>query len=351
MSLFIRVNGCGNAWPVFLGTEHPFYDRMNADDMGSASYAVIGCMGKNYSPRTIEWEIIIDAGHNTVPFLLKNENRIPEALFLTHAHPDHITGVDWIAQSLKYTSTDSRKLPVYATDLCRQQVLETIPHLMNAVVFNELKPGRKEFVKEVPGLAVTAFPVYHGESSQGAAMLLVEYAQDADAPSVLFTGDLLFPFLRNEDYATISKAKVMYIDCSNRFSYPASNHISFTTSKPENGKVSNYLEEWQYKNPVERCAALQLKDANEDYRRYFDRFIQENNNYANIPFSVMEFLKKTGIPIVQLVHYSGYHDLKHYRQDELDQKALQKWAKRLLAVTGLKNVRLDVPKTGIILKL
>src|SRR4030043_1913809 len=104
MSIFIRVNGCSNAWPVFLGTEHPFYNRMVTDDLGSASYSVMGCMGKNFSQRTIEWEVVIDAGHNTVPFLLKNENRIPDALLLTHGHLDHILGADWIAQSLNFTS-------------------------------------------------------------------------------------------------------------------------------------------------------------------------------------------------------------------------------------------------------
>lgn len=347
MSLFVRVNGCGNAWPVFLGTDHPFYNRMVADDLGSASYAFINCMGKNYSPRTIEWEVIVDAGHHTVPFLLKNENRIPEAVLLTHGHPDHILGVDWIAQSLNLTRPDIEKLPLYATEPCRKQVLDTFPHLQHAVSFNVLKPGRKEPVKQVPGLSVTAFPVYHGENTRGAAMLLVEYEDNEGCSSALFTGDLLFPFLRNEDYAVIAKAQVMYIDCSNRFSYPASSHMSFTTSMPEKDTANPYLEAWKKKNPVDRCAAMQLlDDADEDYRRYFDRFIQENSHYGNIPFSVTEFLSKTGIPVVQLVHYSGYHDRQYYRQEILDRESLKKWARQALAAAGLKSVRLEVPVAG-----
>jgi phosphoribosyl 1,2-cyclic phosphodiesterase len=352
MNVFVRVNGCGNAWPVFLGTEHPFYNRMDTDDLGSASYSVMGCMGKNYSHRTIEWEVVIDAGHNAVPFLLKNENRIPDALLLTHGHLDHILGADWIAQSLNFTSQRNEKLPLYATNQVWQQVLQTIPHIRNAIAFYELKPGRKQPVKQVPGLFISAFPVYHGDNAHGGAMLLVEYDHGESQSHVLFTGDLLFPFLRNEDYATISKAQAIYIDCSNRFSYPASNHISFTTDMPEKGETNQHLKDWKDHNPIERIVAKQLQEyPDEDFSRYFDRFLQENGNYRNIPFSVMEFLKKTGIPFVQLVHYFGYHDNKYYHQDVMGREAMREWTRQVLMDAGLKNIRSEIPQAGHMVRL
>ena len=352
MSIFIRVNGCGNAWPVFLGTEHPFYNRQVTDDLGSASYSIIGCLGEKYSQKVIDWEVVVDAGHNTVPFLLKNENRIPEALFLTHGHLDHILGADWIAQSLNFTSTNHEKLPLYTTALCWQQVLQTIPHIRNAISFNELKPGRKEQVKQVPGLSVTAFPVYHGDGAPGSAMLLMEYEKGENPSRVLFTGDLLFPLLRNEDYTILSKAEILYIDCSNRFSYPASNHISFTVTDPEKGIVSHYLNDWKRKNPIDRLVANQLQDnSDEEYKRYLNRFLLQNSDYKNIPFSVMEFLEKTGIQWVHLVHYFGHHDKAFYRQDMLDPKTLKDWASQVLVATGRKNTRLAIPNAGHMAKL
>jgi hypothetical protein len=309
-------------------------------------------LGKNYSHRTIEWEVVIDAGHNTVPFLLKNENRVPEALLITHGHLDHILGADWIAQSLNFTSLNNEKLPLYATIQVWQQVLQTIPHIRNAISFYELKYGRKEAVKQVPGLHVTAFPVYHGESAHGGVMLLVDFDYDESKSSVLFTGDLLFPFLRNEDYVTLSKAQALYIDCSNRFSYPSSNHISFTTTMPEMGTTHRYLEDWKHQNPLDRFIAKQLQDnPDEDYRRYYDRFLQENSDYKNIPFSIMEFLNKTGIRNVNLVHYSGYHDNAFYHQDIMGRKPLQEWARQVLTAAGFKNTRLEIPKAGNIVKL
>ncbi|MBN1414691.1 MAG: MBL fold metallo-hydrolase [Bacteroidales bacterium] len=352
MNTYVRVNGCGNAWPVFLGTEHPFYNRMVADDLGSTSYSVIGSRNKDFSIQAIEWEVVVDAGHNTVPFLLKNENRIPEALLLTHGHLDHILGADWIAQSLGFTGQQNEKLPLYATAPVWQQVLQTIPHIENAVAFTELKPGIKIPVKQVPGLSVTAFPVYHGDSARGAVMLLLEYLQNESASFVLFTGDLLFPFLRKNDYAILSKAQAIYIDCSNRFSFPSSNHISFTTEMPDKSTNHKYLEEWKRQHPVERLVNMQLQDnPDENCRMHFDSFMQENRNYENIPFSVVEFLAKTRIPQVQLVHYFGYHDVQYYRQEMLGSRALQHWATTMLQNHGMKQITVAAPKAGHLIKL
>jgi hypothetical protein len=347
MHFFVRVNGCGNAWPVFLGSEHPFYNRLNADDLGSASYSVLGCCSEQLSNTSIEWEVLIDAGHNTVPYLLKNENRIPEAVLLTHGHLDHILGVDWIAQSLNFSSGKKEMLSLYATANCLEQVMQTIPHLRPAIAFHELKPGVLRPIHEVDGLTVTAYPVFHGDSIQGAVMLLLEYENGHSATNVLFTGDLLFPFLCQEDYVPISKAQALYIDCSNRYCYPGSNHTSFTTETPEKNFISNYLEGWKNNNPLSRLVLKQLQNNNsKDYKQYFDRYIQQNSNYENIPFSVMEFIKKTGILNVNLVHYFGYHDHAYYRQAVMKPAELQEWANRISTAAGYGNTRVTVPKTG-----
>ena len=48
-SVFTRVNGRGNAWPVFLGSTHPFYDTNDIRDLANASYSIIGMETEDYS--------------------------------------------------------------------------------------------------------------------------------------------------------------------------------------------------------------------------------------------------------------------------------------------------------------
>ena len=53
-SVFTRVNGRGNAWPVFLGSTHPFYDTNDIRDLANASYSIIGMETEDYSTDFID---------------------------------------------------------------------------------------------------------------------------------------------------------------------------------------------------------------------------------------------------------------------------------------------------------
>ena len=95
----VRVNGRGNAWPVIVGQDHPFYDTTRIEDLANTSVSLISTQIENYSSKEINWELLLDAGHGAVQYLIKYYNRIPDALFLTHPHIDHTLGIDWIVQS------------------------------------------------------------------------------------------------------------------------------------------------------------------------------------------------------------------------------------------------------------
>ena len=84
----VRVNERGNAWPVILGQDHPFYDRTNYEDMANSSCSIVKSKSNGTNIKNIEWDLMIDAGHGAVQYLLKYCNRIPEALFITHPHID-----------------------------------------------------------------------------------------------------------------------------------------------------------------------------------------------------------------------------------------------------------------------
>jgi mRNA degradation ribonuclease J1/J2 len=105
---------------------------------------------------------------------LNNENRVPEAIVLTHPHLDHTLGIDWIAQSYYFTTDKKMRYPIYATKPCFEIVLQMYPHLKKILAFTELIPGVSAKIKEVSDVSVTAYPVFHGESGFGAAMLLFE---------------------------------------------------------------------------------------------------------------------------------------------------------------------------------
>ena len=38
---YIRVNGVGNAWPVPLGTRHPFYDAGDIEQLANVSFSIL----------------------------------------------------------------------------------------------------------------------------------------------------------------------------------------------------------------------------------------------------------------------------------------------------------------------
>jgi glyoxylase-like metal-dependent hydrolase (beta-lactamase superfamily II) len=348
---YIRTNGRANAWPIFLGSEHPFYSKANPDDLSNASFSIIKSDSDKFSSGSVRWEIIVDAGNNTASYLIRNENRIPETIVLTHPHMDHALGVDWIVQSYYYKYDKKRKYPLYATNLCWEFVKQSYPHLNHIIDFNELKPGIGTKIDEVDNLKVTPFPVFHGSTAIGASMLVFEFSDNQIRSKVIFTGDMLCPLLREKDYIFIRESDVIYIDCNNRFSYPKSNHGSLITTMPGNNSESKFLTEWKKEIYISFLIAPHLeKNYDKAKHSYFDEFLSDNPDLTKIPFSIIDFIKRTKISEVNLVHYSGYEDKKFYNQDIVDDKMLEKFANENALSCKLTS-KFSVPKVGDIYEL
>ncbi len=351
-NVFIRLNGRGNAWPVFVGNNHPFYARNDADDLGNVSYSIIGSGNAELNLQQIDWELLIDAGNNTVSYIIRHENRIPEAIILTHPHLDHTVGIDWIAESYVYRHEFQKRYPLYATLPCWEFVKQSFPQLERIIEFHELIPGIQCRISEVEEMGVTAFPVYHGDSGYGASLLLFEYQTNHDRTlRAVITGDMLTPMLRDKDFREIAQAKVLYIDCNNRFSFPGSNHGSITTLDPKTGAKSTYLSKWIEELNFSKLAAPHLQQPfNNEIHAYFDAFLKDNKDLKRLPFSVTEFLKRAEIPHTQLIHYSGFDDDKYYNEKVVNDKELESWANQVIAKEGLKS-KITVPRTGDVFKL
>lgn len=351
-NVFIRLNGRGNAWPVFVGNSHPFYVTDDPDDLGNVSYSIIGSKDAELNIRQIEWELLIDAGNNTVSYIIRHENRIPEAIILTHPHPDHTIGVDWIAESYVFRHEFRKKYPLYATLPCWESVKQSFPQLKQVIDFHELVPGIQCKINEVGNMYVTAFPVFHGDSAFGASLLLFEYRNsDKHALRAVFTGDMLTPMLRDKDFIEIAKAGVMYIDCNNRFSFPASNHGSVTTLDPKTGAKNKYLIKWLEDLSFSKLASSHLQNPfNNEIHHYFNEFLRDNKDLKRLPFSITGFLKQAEIPHVNLIHYSGYEDEKYYNEKVLNDRELESWANQIIQREGL-NSKIHVPRTGDVFRL
>ncbi|MDY6801565.1 MAG: MBL fold metallo-hydrolase [Bacteroidota bacterium] len=317
----LRINGRGNAWPVLLGQNHPFYNRKKYIDLANASCSLF--KKKNRENNEIEWELLIDAGHGTVQYLLQNNNRIPEAIFITHPHIDHFLGIDWIIQS--YYKTFKKTYPIYATFLTWKKILTALPHLETLVNFNELTPYSSISVNEVPDIQVTAYPVYHGQNAEGAAMLFFEN----DNKKILFTGDLLCPLLKETDFVKLENIDLLVTDANNRFPYPQSNHWSVTAEIDDN--KFPYLADYINNHSIGLLLSAHLKPYTPIYySNCFDYFLNQKFMIQRFIFDCISFIKRIQPEQVVFLHYSGSEDEKYYQQPILNSRKLQTWIKNII---------------------
>jgi glyoxylase-like metal-dependent hydrolase (beta-lactamase superfamily II) len=337
---FIRVNGRGNAWPVYLGQENQFYNANEASDLANASYSVICRESKS---KEIKNELLIDAGHGTIQFLIQNNNRLPNALVFTHSHIDHTLSVDWIAQS--YFKLKNERLPVYAGKICWNNILKSFPQLKKTVLFKELKPGIPQIINEFDELWITLYPVFHAESAPGAGMILIK--DKKSKTKALFTGDVLCPLLRNIDLQEISNCDVIYTDTNNRFAYPNSNHWSF--SMDAEGKEENQFFDAWYNEKGKNFAWLVRQNLTQAFDAeiysYFNDFLNEQLKNPSLYFTISDFVKRINPKLVNLMHYSGSEDKRHSNQEILNENELEKWANEKAKELNLSS-SFRVPKVG-----
>ncbi|HAF29018.1 MAG TPA: hypothetical protein DCG75_08215 [Bacteroidales bacterium] len=330
----VRINGRGNAWPILLGQDHPFYDRTNYEDLANASCSIIKSKNKHPTEKDMDWDLMIDAGHGAVQYLLKNCNRIPEAIFLTHPHIDHTLSLDWIVQS--YFKLNKKRYPVYATAPCWDKVKITFPHLAEMVDFKEIIPYQKITIIEVEGVDLIPYPVYHGKSADGATMLFFSIHDGQEIRKVLFTGDILCPLLRKKDYQTIENIDLLVCDANNRFPYPKSNHWSILNGLQN--QRSEILSDFIKKSSVESVLYPHLNNQIADnYCRCFDYFLNKELLLTDFIFSISSFVELIKPKKAALIHYSGSEDEKYYEQSILNSAELGLWIEDQFQKSNLKT--------------
>jgi glyoxylase-like metal-dependent hydrolase (beta-lactamase superfamily II) len=334
--LEILVHGRGNAWPVPLGEEHPFYNREDPGDLGNASFSL---QLREYEK--LQASVLIDAGHGTVQSLLSGDNRIPDSICLTHGHMDHTLGVDWVVQSFWRKHRKEKRYPVYSTLPVYQFLVRSYPHLEELIEHRELEFGKKYKPSIELTFELRAFPAYHGQSALGASMLLFEY----QGLKVLFTGDVLVPLLRKKDYVHLHGADMLVVDANNRFPWPRTNHWSFAGSPSDPMKRSGTLLDFAEELDWEQLARPHLQEGISEGNRSYLSLLEQEWNPAGIPMTIMEFMDEIRPKQTMLVHYSGAEDRKYNGEEILSTPGLQDWASQMLAKAGIHGEIL-VPETG-----
>lgn len=337
----MHVHGRGNAWPVPLGGNHPFYDRNDYRDLSNAAFSLTA----SGQGRILD-HVLIDAGHGTVQGLLSGMNRIPDCICLTHGHMDHTLSVDWIVQSYRRQREKSPLYPVYATAPVCRSLCRSYPHLEKLMECRELIPGETLSLGDSGTLQLTTYPAYHGPGAAGASMLLFERG----GRRVLFTGDLLSPLLREADYERLKGVDLLVVDANNRYPWPRTNHWSFAGDSADPTERNSVLKTFIGGLTWEELAyPHELQSAGESARDYF-RQLKEDWNPATQPFTILEFLPRIEPGLVLPVHYSGAEDARHHHEAILDGEGLLSWISLILHSRGITSA-CRIPEPGQVIPL
>ena len=326
--LELIILGRGNAWPVLLGEEHPFYDRADPIDLSNAAFSL---QIREADGRTAS--VLVDVGHGTVQSLLAGDNRIPDSICLTHGHLDHTLGVDWIVQSFRRGPGKEKRYPIYATLPVYRFLLQAYPQLVDVTEHRELEFGQTIAPGGEMPFHLTPYPVYHGQSAIGASMLLFAFGNR----KVLITGDVLVPMLGKEDYEQLSGVDLLVVDSNNRFPWPRTNHWSFAGSPEDPLKRSEVLETFAGGLTLEQAlrphlhAGISLNNLS-----YLTRLSQEWVA-TKAPLCILEFLDRIRPKQVVLVHYSGTEDRNHHGQEIFNQARLQAWVSGMARTAGFSG--------------
>jgi len=340
-TLQLKVHGKGNAWPVPLGETHPYYDRTNPRELSNAAFSLEIVEGEKQAN-----SILVDAGHGTIQSLITGSNRIPDCICLTHGHMDHTLSVDWIVQSHWRKQKMKSRYPIYATRPVSEYFLQSYPHLAAQVEFRILEFGRQLSLDQDPSIHLTAYPAYHGQGAYGASMLLFEM----EGKKILFTGDLLTPLLRKEDYTVLQDLDLLVVDTNNRFPWPRTSHWSFVGDPDRTSGRSEVMVDY-YGNLSWDQILLPFKLSQTDViNRDFLRQAGEEWSFEDQPLSILEFLRLTEPRRVLPVHYSGTEDRKYHDKDILSPTEFADWIQGEAQKAGLKS-EFVFPEAGDILPL
>ncbi|MCS7016909.1 MAG: MBL fold metallo-hydrolase [Gemmatales bacterium] len=150
------------------------------------------------------------------------------AILLTHAHWDHIAGLDYLHHYRYAAGIPSRPplFPMYATRDCLKQVLQErgfayleSNHIVQSHELSAEQP------MQLCGLTVTPFSVDHGETAPGAVGFVIEENYDGRIRRFLYSGDFNRLLPSSPDFLA-REFDLVVLEC-NQWEPRNNGHVSF----------------------------------------------------------------------------------------------------------------------------
>lgn len=254
----IIVLGCGSSGGVPLITgEWGRCDPTNPRNRRRRSSVLIQVKGKN---------ILIDAGPDLREQLLDAKITNIDAVLITHAHSDHLRGLDDLRQiALK----NKKRIPVYAdarTIAIIEQDYGYAIHQNDALYPTFLTTHSfSEGNLLIEGIQILTFPQYHGKMISW-GMRIDDFAYSTD-----------FHEIPESSTQQLQGLKCWVVDCLRFEAHPTHAHVDYTLSliqklKPQEAILTHMNQELDYDQLMERLQKnirpgsdgmiIELSDAN-----------------------------------------------------------------------------------------
>ncbi|MGI8969491.1 MAG: MBL fold metallo-hydrolase [Dehalococcoidia bacterium] len=254
IELVLRVNGRHAAWPGDFYQDSGRDVAFRADPYQRANTSVSLILRRG---RTVLLHVMVDAGHGTLNSLLDYQyrsglNRV-DALLLTHAHFDHIAGLDWLAALCRRNDVPDqpRPLPLFCSAPCYEEAFgRRFPWLKELYSYRQIVSEKMVRIegREGAALEVTPLAVWHGPTAPGAMIYSIEAVDRGRVRRIVLAWDMLCLADGVSD-ARLREADLLLIDST-------SWHPQYAKDDPTGRRNHNTfhgsIEEWLKLLPVWR---------------------------------------------------------------------------------------------------
>ena len=304
MSLIFYTWGTGAAYGRELGLS--FTRRMRNQTANS----IIG-----FNHKKIDFHFLVDAGSPCVESIIqKNILKVPDALFITHSHNDHISDLDKLVHSrirgLDIQSIPLKPLPIICTEKC-----------LNHPEYG-LKEKFKDYNDEIDWKPITSFDEWHSlNKSNGNIIPSNQIKSHEDFYKMEFKA---LPVNHSPD----APGACLYIF------HEKTTHKKLIISGDFHSLNDNIINNKDFKDP-----SLIILETNN-----IKAWEEDHTNWENNKKLIKNLKTDKNKTLVLISHTSGYED---YKQGYYDRIPIDKdWVEEIENFNAPYNITVELAKDG-----